>query len=104
LRGYDGVQQEPDKRPGMLDGEIEPIICVIFLLFVFLLVPFTVLSPFRYPERSALDKIMAVNAGDSVNSAYRLRANDARMSGVRVIDLSAVAAEQPAAKPVSVTR
>jgi hypothetical protein len=90
----------------VLDSEIEPITCVLFVLIVFLIVPFTMLSPFRYPEPSALDKVLAINVGSGAQSAYRTT-GETRLGGVRVIDLSAVAAAEQSVPPEissSVTR
>ena len=59
--------------------------CIVFVVFVFLIVPFTLLSPFRYPQTSVLDKLLSVNTQDAP------RPGDIRLSGFRVIDLSIAA-------------
>jgi hypothetical protein len=59
--GYGGMRDEPKKPQDAPKGEIDPITCIVFVLIVFLIVPFTMLSPFRYPAPSALDKLLAVN-------------------------------------------
>jgi hypothetical protein len=55
--GYAAVQQEPEHRLGFLDAEVSLTACALFVLIVCLIVPFTALSPFRYPHPSALDKM-----------------------------------------------
>jgi hypothetical protein len=77
--------QFPRKQDQHLNSEIDPVMCVAFVLFVFLIVPFTLLSPFQYPQTSALDKLL------SVNTQYASRSSETRLSGYRVIDLSATA-------------
>jgi hypothetical protein len=50
--------QDRHQDDTLRDGEIEPITITVFILIVFLIVPFTMLSPFRYPQPSALDEAL----------------------------------------------
>jgi hypothetical protein len=98
---YVGVQMELEKlreQQEDLEAEIDPITCVVFVLIVFLIVPFTLLSPFRYPQPSALDKLLAVSG-----EQFPARGAPGKLSGQPVLDLS-VAATEPAATTASVTR
>jgi hypothetical protein len=88
LCGYVAVPTDPQiriKTDPQLDREVDPVMCIAFVVFVFLIVPFTLLSPFLYPQTSVLDKLLSVN----VQSAPRPA--DIRLSGFRVIDLSVAA-------------
>jgi hypothetical protein len=71
---------------GVLDYEIDPVMCILFVVIVFLLVPFTLLSPFRYPQPSVLDKFLAVNSTE-----YAPRPTEAKLSGKPILDLSLAA-------------
>ena len=81
--------EKPLNHDRDLDSEIDPIACVVFLLIVFLIVPFTLLSPFNYPRTSTLDKFLSVNSGQ-----YAVRAAEAKLSGKPVLDLSMAAADE----------
>jgi hypothetical protein len=83
---------KPEKPLGEhrdLESEIDPIACVVFLLIVFLIVPFTLLSPFSYPRTSTLDKFLSVNSGQ-----YAARTVEAKLSGKPVLDLSMAVADE----------
>ena len=86
------------KQDRDLEPEIDPVTCVAFVLFVFVIVPFTLLSPFHYPQTSALDKLM------SVNTQYASQSSEAKLSGYRVIDLSVAATNDARAATGSVAR
>jgi hypothetical protein len=89
---YRGVQKNPEKLredDRYLESEIDPVACVVFLLIVFLIVPFTLLSPFSYPQTSTLDKFLSVNSGQ-----YVARGSEAKLSGKPVLDLSMAAADE----------
>jgi hypothetical protein len=101
LCGYVAVQLDPRlprKQDQNLNSEVDPFMCVAFVLFVFLIVPFTLLSPFQYPQTSALDKLLSVNA------QYTSRAGETTFSQYRAIDRSVAAAGDPQAATGSVTR
>ncbi|HEY7457593.1 MAG TPA: hypothetical protein VH765_02470 [Xanthobacteraceae bacterium] len=83
----------------LLDSEIDPITCIAFVLIVFLIIPFTLLSPFRYPQPSTLDKMLSVNGGD-----HAQRPPEARLYGQPVLDLSVAAVEGERSATRSVTR
>jgi hypothetical protein len=99
--GYGAVQMDPQfprKQDRHLDSEIDPVMCIAFVLFVFVIVPFTLLSPFHYPQTSALDKFLSVNA------QYASRSDATRFSDYRVIDRSVAATSEAQATTGSVTR
>jgi hypothetical protein len=100
LCGYVAVQMDPRlprKQDQDLNSEIDPAMCFAFVLFVFLIVPFTLLSPFNYPQTSTLDKFLSVNA------QYAPRSVETKFSDYRAIDRS-VAALDPQATTGTVTR
>jgi hypothetical protein len=82
-----------------LDSEIDPIAFVLFLLIVFLIVPFTLLSPFNYPRTSTLDKLLSVNSGQ-----YTVRAAEAKLAGQPVLDVSMAATADDTGITGTVTR
>jgi hypothetical protein len=88
----------PRRQDRRLESEIDPVTCIAFVLFVFLIVPFTLLSPFHYPRTSELDKLL------SVNTQYASRSSDTRFSEYRMIDRSVAAAGDAQATTGSVTR
>lgn len=101
LCGYVAVQMDPRlprKQDQNLNSEIDPAMCIAFVLFVFLIVPFTLLSPFHYPQTSTLDKFLSVNAQYAPRSGETTRFSD-----YRAIDRS-VAAASAAQVTGSVTR
>jgi hypothetical protein len=101
VSGYVAVQMDPRfprKQDRRLDSEIDPVMCIAFVLFVFLIVPFTLLSPFHYPRTSELDKFL------SVNSQYAPRSDVTRFSEYRLIDRSVAAASNAQGTTGSVTR
>jgi hypothetical protein len=83
---YAGMQNDPRNPERVVDSEIEPITFVLFVLIIFLIVPFTMLSPFRYPQPSALDALLSVNGGPAI----QVRQVDARRftGRTREIDLA----------------
>jgi hypothetical protein len=101
LCGYVAVQMDPKiphRHDRHLEPEIDPVMCILFVVFVFLIVPFTLLSPFRYPQTSVLDKLL------SVNQQYESRGVDTRLSGYRVIDLSVASSGDSQATTGSLAR
>jgi hypothetical protein len=90
------LPQKPDQH---LDSEIDPAMCIAFVLFVFLIVPFTLLSPFNYPQTSTLDKFLSVNAQYAPRSGETTRFSD-----YRAIDRSVAAASNAQITTGSVTR
>lgn len=102
LCGYVAVQMDPRlprKQDQDLNSEIDPAMCIAFVLFVFLIVPFTLLSPFNYPQTSTLDKFLAVNAQYAPRSGETTRFSD-----YRAIDRSVAAASNAQVATGSVTR
>lgn len=78
-RSYVRVEQNAQKDQRFRDAEIDPATCVLFILIVFLIIPFTLLSPFRYPQPSALDRAILLRGEPSESALTR--------AGVRAVDL-----------------
>ncbi|MEX2127469.1 MAG: hypothetical protein WD871_04420 [Xanthobacteraceae bacterium] len=96
------MRQEPEKRNGSLDAEIDSITCIIFVLIIFLIVPFTMLSPFRYPQPSTLDQLLSVNNGP-VAQLQGPRVDGRQFAGrFREIDLAIASAADASSQDSSV--
>jgi hypothetical protein len=93
-RRYLRVERNPEERDSVLDSEIDAVTCTAFVLAVFVIVPFTMLSPFRYPQPSQLDQLLSVNNGPVVQS----RAADPRQFAgrFRAIDIAIASGEASA--------
>jgi hypothetical protein len=98
------VKQDPYERDGVFASEIDPAACAVFVIALFVIVPFTLLSPFRYPQPSELDRLLAVNGGPV--SQARAVTNPRQFAGrFRAIDLAiASSADSMSPEPTGTVR